>query len=543
MENLNNPLRPPSDDAFLNNNQSAINYDDDLSGIEFSLQQDPESTVDYVDESPTIPADSEWSEPGHSEVIYAAPTDNNQLIHPNDLELEHILREHHEAPAEEAPVMPVAPDPDPYLLAPESPATPIYTPEPPAANAPVQTPTAPKPEPDTSVPASQVKKKKYKKLSDKKKKDPLGLPQLGATAIWLALILVIGLSIGRTLWAACTDVFAFGKEERSTTVIITGEDDIDDVAKMLYDAKLIRYPKLFKLFAELTGKDERISTGTFELNSQLDYNAMINAMSDNASGRKQVEIMFPEGYTCAQIFAKLEEEGVCDVEEMEILLTNQTVCNTLQTDYWFLAGIPMGEVNSLEGFLFPDTYNFYLDDDPERVLRKFLDTFDARFTDRMQEDFEAFQDHYANTLAARGYSADYIVEHPMTFHKVVIIASMIEKETANDEESYNISSVIFNRLTTPAEYPYLNIDAALVYALDGKTDLTEEDKKLDSPYNTYLYQGLIPGAISNPGTNSIMAAINPNNNSYVFYALDPEKGAHHFTSSYAEHNNFLNSLG
>ena len=549
MENTNNPLRPPSENTFTAPAQNALDCNTPAYP-QYEGQTGLDPTIEFTGE-PTVIYSNEWTDPDQTEVIHPAATNNDQLIHPNDLELEKILREQNNYPVYEE-VAPRVIDPDPQLCAPAVP--PIVPPPAPDIPAPAVTepqkapkaPKAPKP-PKKDKPAP----KKHTKLKDKKRKDPFGLPQLGATVVWLALILMIGLSIGRTLWAACTDVFAFGKEELSTTITITSEDDIDDVAKMLYDAKLIRYPKLFKLFAELTGKDERISTGTFDLNSQLDYNAMINAMSDNAAGRKQVQIMFPEGSTCAQIFAKLEAEGVCKVEDIEKFLTatkseNEEIYNAraaLQTDYWFLAGIELGDRYSLEGFLFPDTYNFYLDDDPERVLRKFLDTFDARFTDIMKEDFEAFQDRYAAALSARGYSAEYIVAHPMTFHKVVIIASMIEKETANDEESYNISSVIFNRLTNPGEYPYLNIDAALVYALDGKTELTEADKALDSPYNTYLYQGLIPGAISNPGTNSLMAALNPNDNRYLFYALNPKTGSHHFTTNYADHINFLNSLG
>ena len=144
-------------------------------------------------------------------------------------------------------------------------------------------------------------------------------------------------------------------------------------------------------------------------------------------------------------------------------------------------------------------------------------------------------------MRANGLSEEYIAEHQLTVRDVVIIASMIEKETAANPESYLISSVIYNRLTNPKEYPYLNIDATLVYVL-GHGNLTYEDLKYDSPYNTYLYPGLIPGAISNPGIYSLDAALDPTETAYYFYALNPATGEHHFSQTLKEHQDFLESI-
>ena len=117
---------------------------------------------------------------------------------------------------------------------------------------------------------------------------------------------------------------------------------------------------------------------------------------------------------------------------------------------------------------------------------------------------------------------------------------MIEKETASNEESPKIASVIYNRLFdwggTPA---YLNIDASIIYALDGKTDLTKEDLRVDSPYNTYLNVGLTPGPISNPGLASIKAALNPANTDYYYYVLNPATGTHQFSKTLEEHEGYV----
>ena len=150
-----------------------------------------------------------------------------------------------------------------------------------------------------------------------------------------------------------------------------------------------------------------------------------------------------------------------------------------------------------------------------------LDNFDYRFTEDMRSAITALNDELG---------ADYEIRD------IVIVASLIEKETSGNWESPKIASVIYNRLHDwNGNPPYLNIDAAIVYALDGKTDLTAEDLKVDSPYNTYLYTGLTPGAISNPGLASLQAALYPANTNYYYYVLNPVMGEHMFSTTYDEH--------
>ena len=374
----------------------------------------------------------------------------------------------------------------------------------------------------------------------------LGIPHLLATAIWLLIIVAIGVSLGRMIWVSAADVLAFGREDKEVTITITETDDMDSIAQKLKHAGLIKYPELFKLYADLAHAEEKISTGTFTLNTLYDYHALVGSMNAYSVAREEVDVMIPEGYTCAQIFQLLEEKGVCTVAELEEYAANGEL-----DEYWFLEGVVRGDKYCLEGYLFPDTYRFYTDDDPGRVLHKFLDDFDYRFGKSLQEKIAVLNDRIAATLAKRGFDQEYINQHTITIREVVIVASLIEKETANVPESYTISSVIYNRLFdwggTPA---FLNIDAALVYALGGNIDpetgkskpLTEADKQLDSPYNTYLYTGLIPGPIANPGLSSINAALEPEDTDFYYYALDPSAGAHHFSKTYDEHIRFLNSL-
>lgn len=487
------------------------------------------------------------------------------LIHPDDMELEQILAEHRqeEEAAQEAVIAAI----DEAIAAGD--ALPSETEEIPSPAAEEMLPDEPTqfftpqeaflPEEETVISPALAEeseeelpeeealpeenalpeaKQQPRKSRPKRKKGYglLGIPHILSTLIWLAIILVIGVSLGRTLWLCCADLMAFGKTPMEASITITEEDDITTVSEKLGEAGLVRYPGLFKTFAELTGKAENISTGTFTLDAKLDYNAMINGMTYYGPSREEIDVTFPEGYTCAQIFALLEENNVCTVAELEEYAANGEL-----GDYWFLEGVERGDKYCLEGYLFPDTYTFYTNDEPERVLEKFLDCFDLRFTDIMRERLVEINAQFAEMLSDEGFGQEYIDSHQITIHEVVIIASLIEKESAGVDESYTISSVIYNRLSDSSQPPYLNFDSALVYAL-GKSELTGSDMATDTPYNLYLYTGLPPTAISNPGLDSLDAALVPEDTDYLYFALNPETGFHKFFTNYSDHQAFLDTL-
>ena len=368
------------------------------------------------------------------------------------------------------------------------------------------------------------------------------IPHLLATVIWLAIIVVIAVPLGRLAWLAVADVMAFGKESQQITLTISETDTLEDVAKKLGDAEIVRYPGLFQKFAELTGKGERIDPGTYTLNSHLDYNALLGSMVNYGPAQEVVTIMFPEGYNCAQIFALLEEKGVCTAKELEEYAANGEL-----DDFWFLEGVERGHKYCLEGYLSPNTYDFYTNDDPGRVLEKFLYAFDASFTDKMKEDLATMQERYNTALANRGYGEDYIAANALTLHKVITVASIVQKETANDSESYDIASVFYNRLTNPANHPYLGSDATVYYAIGDyfgeKEELTQADLEFDSPYNTRNHTGLPPGPICNPGAYTMYAALDPNSTDYYYFVYSTEDGKHLFSTTLKEHEDKLKELG
>ena len=359
-----------------------------------------------------------------------------------------------------------------------------------------------------------------------------GLPHLAAAAIWLFVILAVGVSMGRLIWVCAADVLAFGREEEIVTVSITSSDDMDSIAQKLQDAGLIRYADLFKLYADFSHAEQKISTGTYTLNTLYDYHALVGQMSARSSARAIVEdVLIPEGYSCRQIFQRLEDRGICTVAELEEYAANGDL-----GDYWFLEGIARGDKYCLEGFLFPATYDFYENSTPKQVLTKMLNAFESYFTKELYAQLDTLNGQLRDIMVANGKSEAYIAENLLSLRDLINVASLIEEESSGTEESPSIASVIYNRLYQWGDTPrYLNIDASIIYALDGKSDLTSADMTVDSPYNTYTNTGLPIGPISNPGLASIKAALEPASTPYYYYVLDPEVGTHIFAKTYEEH--------
>ncbi len=401
----------------------------------------------------------------------------------------------------------------------------------------------------SAEPAAQAPQKEPEETPPPKKRRPemkkgyglFGIPHIISTVIWLAIITTIGVTLGRLVWVGASDMLAFNKPFISATITITENDDLDTITEKLENAGLVRYPVLFKAFAQLKGGMEEFSTGTFTFTDDrlYDYNAIINNMHPFSSAREEVkDLVIPEGFTCAQTFTLLEEYGVCTVEELEEYCASGEL-----PDYWFLEGVERGDKYCLEGYLFPNTYNFYKDDSPAHVIGKMLASFDDNYTDIMKERLDPLNQRLAATLASRGFSQEYIDEHKMTVREIVIIASMIERESTDGLERYKVSAVIYNRLTNPKKFPKLQIDATIIYALGGNIDpetgkvkpLTKADLAMDHPYNSYVYDGLIPGPISNPGSASLNAALDPDESEYYFYVYDPDAGEHIFSKTVEEH--------
>ena len=338
---------------------------------------------------------------------------------------------------------------------------------------------------------------------------------------FLYVLFVIGASTAlATLgWVWACDLLGLNKEYTSVIVKIDNDTQLESIVDLLEENGLIEYKFLFKLYARFSHAEDKITPGTYELDTEMDYHALVSNMGSSSTTRQATNVTIPEGYTIDQIFSLLEERGVSTVEKL------QDMAATWNYAFDWLQDIPLGDYHRLEGYLFPDTYTFEMGGNPKYIINKML----VNFEDKMEE-------YMANY---KGEEARY------SLHDIVTIASMIEKETdgtiTEERSDYkNIASVIYNRLENPdAETGgFLEIDATLVYINGGRIPV-EADKSINSPYNTYLYRGLPAGPISNPGMTSLLAAMEPANTGYYYYVLNPETWQHEYSRTYAEHQALL----
>jgi UPF0755 protein len=330
-------------------------------------------------------------------------------------------------------------------------------------------------------------------------------------------VLVVSAMLAGIGWLLINDFCSLNKEEVTTTIQVTSDDSLSSIATKLHKAGLIKYKWFFMLFGTVDKAESKIGIGSYELNSDMDYLALITAMH-NASGNlnaETVKVTIPEGYSVSQVIALLSEKGVNTADA----LTDAAQTGTF--DYDFISS-DSKDISRLEGYLFPDTYEFYVGENPTSALNRLLKNFKNKMDEtRLQE------------VKDSGYS----------LKEILTIASLIEKETDGTDQA-RIASVIYNRLNDDGShgtYGMLQIDASLLYALPGHEGaITKADKKTDSPYNLYVKKGLPPTPISNPGLASIDAALHPDSTDEYYYALGKD-GVHHFFKTYDEHVNFLNS--
>ena len=331
-----------------------------------------------------------------------------------------------------------------------------------------------------------------------------------STVIYIGMVAAVSLLLAKFAWLCADDVLALTKPDEVTTVTIGENATLGEIADALHDADLINYPWLFKIYGNYAHVADRVKAGTYELNRLYDYHAIVNGLS-SGEARETVKVTLIEGYSCKQIFQLLADAGVCSVEQLE-----QAASSGDYSEYWFASDLPKDGANRLEGYLYPDTYEFYTQADAQVVLRKILDNCDAKIDDTLRAQVEQ-----------SGHS----------LHEIITVASLIEEEAASEGERADIASVIYNRLASK-ELPYLQLDSTVYYAADLMGE--SFDTNLDNPYNTYRYEGLPPGPIDNPGMNSIRAALAPNETDYYYFAYGTD-GVSHFYRDFDSFSAFLNS--
>lgn len=236
-----------------------------------------------------------------------------------------------------------------------------------------------------------------------------------------------------------------------------------------------------------------------------------------------ITVTFPEGYTCVQIAEKLEENGVCTATEFMAEMSN---IDAYIEAYSFLSLIDNTDYRAydMEGYMFPDTYEFYIDAGVESVVCKFLDNFAAKITDEMYEKAEEL-----------GYTIDEIIS----------ISSVVQSEAGEYEEMVNVASILYNRLNS-VSYGKFQCDVTINYVNNYITEsiyLEGEDTSIyNDYYNTYTCTGIQVGAICNPGLEAIMATLYPADTNYYFFVTDKQWN-YYYSETYEEHQENCEDVG
>lgn len=333
----------------------------------------------------------------------------------------------------------------------------------------------------------------------------------GCAGTMVYVIAVVGASLVISLAAIFTanDVFAFVKDNAMQQFYVSENTKLADLAKDLDKQGIINYGTVFKAYLAVKGDSaDDVLAGEYQLNPSMDYGQIIDKLT-NSSSSDTLQITIPEGYSVAQVRQLLLDNHVCTADALDEVL------NQYPFKHDFLQDEKPVEEGWLEGYLFPDTYEIYkgngsVVDTVNKMLNNFASRYGSEITDG------------ANELGR-------------SMHDIVTVASLVEREAQRDDERARIAGVIYNRLNNSSEFPYLQVDASVLYGL-GRTSgkLTDEDLKSDSPYNLYTAEGLPPGPICNPGYASLYAASHPESHDYYYYVAMPD-GSHLFASSYEEH--------
>ncbi len=351
--------------------------------------------------------------------------------------------------------------------------------------------------------------------------------------IFLALVYmaaVIAVSVGIAYFAIQfgNDVFAFVKPDTEIEVVIPEDASFKDVANVLGKNKVIKYPLLFRLYATFSGDkdvDEDGNSvfipGTYTVTPMKNYMQLLAYFQKQPKVREIVWVTFPEGMTVEEMITVLVDEyGIASREDFK------SAINEYDYDFEFLEGIDSlsGRYYRLEGYLFPDTYQFYTDSTAETVVYKML----LNFEDKL-EYLSYGETTYKDRLSELG----------MTLDEVVTLASIIEEEVKYPIDYDQVSSVFHNRLNNKANYPTLGSDATTVYAITMATGKRPEtlgatELAFDSPYNTRKSAGLTPGAIANPGFEALYSAFYPADTKYYYFVAD-EYGYNLYAKTEAAH--------
>ena len=341
--------------------------------------------------------------------------------------------------------------------------------------------------------------------------------------VWISMILLVSIALTRYLMVGVDDLLAVSRASGSAQVELEENCSVGDVADVLKEQGVINNSFFFTMYCLVTGADDGFGQGSFTLDTNLDYEAIINYLQTTGNRQDVVTITFPEGLSLLEVAQKLEENEVCTVEEV------LEAANSGEYDnYDFINAIDNEEDRyyKLEGYLFPDTYDFYKGEDPKIALGKMINNCQNRFSKETRDEIQE-----------QGYTID----------EVLTLASIVQAEATDEKDMRMVAGILINRLENGASRDIyrLECDSTTYYPYRSKSQVPEEERDtFKSTYDTYTIEGLPPGPICNPGMDAIQAVLEPSSESAgMYYFCHDADGNAYYASTWSQHEANLAEAG
>lgn len=322
---------------------------------------------------------------------------------------------------------------------------------------------------------------------------------------WTAIAVVAAVLLGAGLFLAFGTSHTIERSDRDAGeniyMVVKPGTTASEISDRLMQLGVIDSRLRFWWLMKLQGDAGKFKTGTYAFTPHMDEQAVLDKLV--VGDTTVVKFTIPEGFGIKEIAKRLADEGL--VDEQEFLAEAKDFA-----PYDYMKKRPNVRY-AAEGYLFPDTYVIHSDVSAEGIMKMMAEDFDTRLTPALRQQ-----------AAAKGLS----------IHDLITLASLVEKEARYDEDRPIIAQVFFKRLQMGMP---LQSDTTLQYLMAGpKEDVSIEDTKINSPYNTYQHEGLPPGPIASPGMKSILAVLNPANTDYLYFVAD-RQGHNHYSQTYDEH--------
>ncbi len=414
---------------------------------------------------------------------------------------------------------------DPSGIAPRDRFTEMNSADDPGSTRMMDSLTAPD-EPEAAPAANPVRKRKKRR---KKKKYTNHTRTMGHVFLGVVLsvaAICVGVFLAWKVIVGLMDYTGMAKKSHEADIVIDSTMNVDDIAETLHENGIIEMPWLFKAYINMKDEEEGFLDGEYTVNSTMSYSNIITLLKTVRQYTNTVTVMIPEGYNAQQIGQLLEENLVCRADDFEKYYRSKLE----KYDFEEQITVTENRFYALEGYLFPDTYEFYVIDDlPDKPS---MDT--SQYAKQAAEKmYSNFQNKITKKMYARAK------ELGMTFDEVVTLASIIQKEGTNEENMANISSVFHNRLENMYEYPHLQSDTTDNYIEDvirpniPSSSLSLYENVITA-YDTYTCEGLPAGPICSPGLEAINAALYPAETDY-YYFLSSSDGVFYYASTVEKH--------